>query len=341
MAFDNCIENKIWLLYSQQKLEKSELDALFLHIENCEICSDIKAGIDGMKNPSSLNSAIENLNKKIDKRISEKSKTVILFRYISTAAIFIAVVGLAWFFYDKTNPEIVIEKLNKNLVPQPENNLVDSSTDYSINNKKKKIIQDNSLYKLNEPIELYDTTGMTKTEEKSLSLNQISVTEDVGGVAPENNDDVQKDEKYERNDKNLNETETVKPSTQSNSDKESKRKKSIAKESAPSNKYYKNAEISESENLTESYDYRFAGDSIHFYNSLKLYNVGKYDTCLILINSKAIESNSPFYEDILYLEAKTLIKLERKSEAKIILQQLINLKGTHYRKAKRLLKTIK
>ncbi|MFZ4799262.1 MAG: tetratricopeptide repeat protein [Bacteroidia bacterium] len=49
---------------------------------------------------------------------------------------------------------------------------------------------------------------------------------------------------------------------------------------------------------------------------------------------------SKYYEDALYLSAQTYLKQNKKTEAKNILNVLINFKGKKQKEAKRLLKSI-
>ncbi|NUM32487.1 MAG: hypothetical protein HUU47_09230 [Bacteroidetes bacterium] len=337
MAYSNCIDNKLWLDYSQQKLEKTELDKILLHTKNCELCNEIKQGIDLMKNNSSLNSSLEILSSKIDNRINQKSKSILFFRYTSAAAVFIAIVGIAWFFSNKTKPEVVIEEINKTIKKESNISKIDSSSNFTINVENKKKIIENYDTKLNETPEFVDTSGLIKSEDANLKLNNIAIAEDNNGA---NETDDESNENLERNEsKNLNETESVQPATTENI-KESKRRKAKGKKTLPSNKFYKNVEPTSTDDYLDKNIYNYSIDSISFYKALNFYNNQKYDSCNFIIKSIEVLKESPFFEDFLLLQAKTLIKLERKSEAEFVLKEIINLHGKHFRSAKKLLKSI-
>jgi hypothetical protein len=107
-----CISEQNWLKYSVGKLNADEIRLLNSHCQNCEICSDIKEGIDVMKTPTALESQINNINNKID----QKTKKRFLFLNVTTISIAASVLFgllLFWFLFPSQNHlAIKPEKIN-------------------------------------------------------------------------------------------------------------------------------------------------------------------------------------------------------------------------------------
>lgn len=344
MFGNECINNNVWIEYSKQKLGKTELDRIIFHTQKCEICADIKEGIDLMQKPLQLEQITQNINSNINKKSSKISLITPFYKYASAVAVFIAVVGLAWYFGKKTKPEIVLNKLEK-IVPQTSNSItVDTSNSFSINKDSKEFSQQKSNLQLNEQTEFTDSLGIKKAEEISFSLNQpktveadlnSGVAEDVGSADVNPELESNKDS-Y----KNIEENESLKPTS---TDKiiKLKKMKQLSKEKYPSNKRYNNnnnKSIDEDDYSPKTY--KINKDSVLYQNANNIYKNKMYDSCVTYINLNPILNNSGYYEKILYLKALALIKLKRNHEAKAVLTELVNLKGSYYRKAKKLLKNI-
>jgi TolA-binding protein len=81
-------------------------------------------------------------------------------------------------------------------------------------------------------------------------------------------------------------------------------------------------------------------DSVNFSKAQKAFNENHFDTCINLLNNIQINPRSNYYEDALYLSAQTYLKQNKKTEAKNVLNVLINFKGKKQKVAKVLLKSI-
>jgi hypothetical protein len=98
----NCISEQDWKKYSVGKLNSDELHLLNIHCLNCEICSDIKEGIDAMKTPAALESQINKIKNKID----QKTKKRFVFLNLTTISIAASVLFgllLFWFLFPSQN----------------------------------------------------------------------------------------------------------------------------------------------------------------------------------------------------------------------------------------------
>ncbi|MCC6720610.1 MAG: hypothetical protein IT243_00280 [Bacteroidia bacterium] len=339
MGNSKCVNNNFWLQYSQGKLSNTEINNILLHIEKCKLCAEIKEGIDKMKKPSELSKITNEIDKEIDKKISQNSIYKLFIRYSSVAAIFIVVVGLAWYFTNKKKPEVVIDKIEKTIDQNILENKVDSPEKYTDNyNLQNKIIDSKDF----EEKSIKETLDTTFYSEKNISEDKVIQPESSGAIAKsdENSEDIEetiedtKSNEPNRNDKG---TETVKPSSTGKNNR-LKKSKRIAESENPAIPNYKSITANDDYDLKAT---NFTEDSIFYFYAINLYNYSKFDSCLLHINSKETQVKSHYYEKLQFLKANVLIKLNRNEEAKLVLKNLIAIKGTHYRKAKRLLKTLK
>lgn len=340
MGNSKCVNNNFWVQYSQGKLSKTEINNILLHIEKCRLCAEIKEGIDKMKNPSELSKITNEINKSIDRKISQNSIYKLFIRYSSVAAIFIVVVGLAWYYTNKKKPEVVIDKIEKTIDQNILENKVDSPESYTDNYDLQNKIIDSKGFEEKSINETLDTTFYS---EKNISEDKVIQLESSGAIAKsdensENNaEETIEDKKSDEPSKNDKETETVKPSSTGKNNR-LKKSKRIAESENPAIPNYKSISANDDYDLKTT---NFTEDSIFYSFAINLYNYSKFDSCLLYINSKEPQVKSHYYEKLQFLKANVLIKLNRNEEAKLVLKNLIAIKGTHYRKAKRLLKTLK
>lgn len=172
MDEQNCISEQNWLKYSVGKLNADEIRLLNSHCQNCEICSDIKEGIDAMKTPAALESQINNIKNQIDK----KTKKRFLFLNVTTISIAASVLFgllLFWFLFPSQNQlAIKPEKINletESGVKLHENEIITKEKVIDIQQKtasKKQGIK---------PI----VESNIQTQPENLSNNDITVTESV------------------------------------------------------------------------------------------------------------------------------------------------------------------
>ncbi|MFY8109426.1 MAG: hypothetical protein ACOVO9_10560 [Bacteroidia bacterium] len=172
MDEQNCISEQNWLKYSAGELNADEIRLLNSHCQNCEICSDIKEGIDAMKSPATLESQINNIKDKID----QKTKKRFIFLNVTTISIAASVLFgllLFWFLFPSQNqlaikPEIVNTQ-SESGVKSPENEIITAEKAIDIQQKsasKKQVIKS-----VPEPI--------TIIQPENISSNDISMSESV------------------------------------------------------------------------------------------------------------------------------------------------------------------
>jgi hypothetical protein len=87
MDTTKCISNPNWEAYSQGKLSKTQLDLLNTHAQSCEICADIKAGIDAMQHPENLVKQVAAIDKKVTQKTQRPyAKIIAITAFIAIAA---------------------------------------------------------------------------------------------------------------------------------------------------------------------------------------------------------------------------------------------------------------
>ena len=86
MDSTKCIDNQHWEAYSQNKLTSKDLELLHSHVLTCEICADIKEGIDLMQTPAYLVQTVKEINAAIDTKVTTKKSRIIPLFYWAAAA---------------------------------------------------------------------------------------------------------------------------------------------------------------------------------------------------------------------------------------------------------------
>ncbi len=172
MDEQNCISELNWLKYSAGELNADEIRLLNSHCQNCEICSDIKEGIDAMKTPAALESQIINIKYQID----QKTKKRFLFFNVTTISIAASVLFgllLFWFLFPSQNqlaikPEIVNTQ-SESGIKSPENEII--TTEKAIENQKESAAKKQVIKPIPEPI--------TIIQPENVSNNDVSMSESV------------------------------------------------------------------------------------------------------------------------------------------------------------------
>lgn len=131
-----CLTNKEWEQYSQQKLSKQRSVLLIKHIQSCEICADMKEGIDSLHDPSALVQTIENIHARLDAKIAKskpKPQIIPIYFWLGAAAILILSMGVIFFPLPKSEDVAEANSLSKPNI---------SSSDAALNpNENKKMVQ--------------------------------------------------------------------------------------------------------------------------------------------------------------------------------------------------------
>lgn len=349
MDTTKCIENKIWELYSEDKLSVAELQQLKEHAIGCEICLDIKEGIDAMQNPHTLKTKVEAIDRKVEKISQPSKRSFSTFWFSTAAAIFLFAIGLSWIIFNNKETEVAIKTI-ENVLP------IDSinSEKVVINSKKEESTQKQ------EPVIGLDKepTGppQIETVDQTTTIEEVSEakSEDLSGAGQlqkENKSLAESDiEESTMDDSKVKPTESTvqKTPTWAFGDGENKensnRKLSTRKKAIKSTSSHKSlpAPVNNSNRMNDDLDenYSIVNDSLTYNKALNYYQNNNFDSCLITLSKLATNNRSTFFEASNLLKAKALIKINDKDRARYILQQIIRNHGKMMNEAKELLEQL-
>lgn len=183
MDATKCLTSAQWEQYSQKDLIETEHVMLLQHTAHCEICLDIKEGIDQLKNPASLGQTVEKINARVDAKLADsKSKVIPIYFWLGAAAIIIVSLGVVFFPLPKLQDTAVVQQdLDNNKANLP-------SSDAQINTSSQHIgkqalpevdIQTAPLEELPQPNLAYEseTEDVPAPEQEEVkALKQMSVS---------------------------------------------------------------------------------------------------------------------------------------------------------------------
>lgn len=364
-----CITDHLWLGYSNKTLNQPETNMILNHAATCEVCADIKEGIDVLKKPLRLKSRVENINLHVDEFLKPKRNLSILW-YWSAAAVLVFGIGLGWFFInDKTpvalknsdtttiaktpydnptfaNPEKPSLKFTEpKEIPLARNDEFDAKTNSVMvedvnqgeaDGTSGQVVE--SLSKTLEAITMPDTTTYaitpaTDTIPRGTVLAfESRVSMDDSYSAPPTAESMDKDaNKKELDEVVVVETKAAKKSNASVS------KRKAATMPAPAN----NSNVNNSWTSNPDFKYLTPNDSANFALAQTYFNQNKFTQCIETLKPITTNSRSPYYEEGLLIKAQALIKLKKTKEAKAVLKTIISLNGEFKSAAEGLLQGLK
>lgn len=333
-----CINNTIWEAYANKTISKADFIYMTNHVKTCEICADVKEGIDAMTDSKLLVDKVDKVNSEVDEIIKQKNKTRPLIYYWSAAAILFISVGLFWYNTLDFKEEIALKETFKP-APKSEIELPQKDSIYKdVPPQIKEHKTDKNLAEVYKPTEV-------KTEEVRIpqteSAADMEMVKSVESEAPQIESKDAVDAKYDtvslaQNDDLKSKENVSQKAISMASVTVTKKGKMPSIPAAANNNAINNNSYFVSNQVTNN---SFI-DSVNFANAQKAFNENHFDTCINLLNNIQINPRSKYYEDALYLSAQTYLRQNKKPEAKNVLNVLINFKGKKQKEAKRLLKSI-
>jgi len=346
MDTTKCIENKLWELYSEGKLSVTEKHQLDQHVVGCEICMDIKEGIDAMANPSDLKSKVRAIDLKIENYVHPTKRSFSAFWFSVAAAVFLFAIGLSWILFSNKETEVAIKTI-ENVLPIDS---IDSEKVVIKTDKKESIQKQEPVIGLDK-----EPTGppQIETVDQTTTIEEVSEakSEDLSGAGQlqkENKSLAESDiEESTMDDSKVKPTESTvqKTPTWAFGDGENKensnRKLSVRKKATKSTSSYKSlpAPVNNSNRMNDDLDgnYSMVNDSLTYNKALNYYQNNNYDSCLITLTMLTSNNRSTFFETSNLLKAKALIKINDKDRARGVLQIIIRRQGKLMNEAKELL----
>jgi TolA-binding protein len=333
-----CINNTIWEAYASKTISKADFIYMTNHVKTCEICADVKEGIDIMPESKLLVDKINKVNNEVDLLIKQKNKTRPLIYYWGTAAILFISVGLFWYNTLDFKEEIAFKETLK---PAPKSEIELPQKD-AIYNYVLPQIKENKIDK--NLAEVYKPTEV-KTEEERMSQVEsaadMEMVKSVESEAPQIEFKAAAAAKYDtislaQNDDFRSKENVSQKAISMASVTVTKKGKMPSIPAAANNNAMNNNSYFVSNQVTNN----SLIDSVNFAKAQKAFNENHFDTSLNLLNTFQINMRSNYYEDALFLSAQTYLRQNKKPEAKNVLNVLINFKGKKQKEAKRLLKSI-
>ena len=352
-----------------------ELDNMNNHVNTCEICADTKEGIDAMVHPELLEERVSLINGKVN-AYPAQSKTINRIWYWSAAAILIMGVGLSLYLNTKPN---TLTKNNKpysipteqpgNKITKKENPAITSPELRNIPLAKNDVhpfepVGSGSL-KIIPPTNAEGARIDNDFQFKSIDLviDSLKITPIISGTSPqgdtmprgyisafEDTKDLHPEEEKEK--LRSEETRADDDKTESSRWKQEdfavsgsvKFKKSVSysnkRESIPAPSNMSNNNMGNTSN-NSVVQYLHSKDSADYEMAKVNYESKIYNQCLLSLAKISNNSNSLFYEDGLFLQAKALIAQGKTKEAKKVLNTLISLKNKRSIEARALLGSLK
>jgi hypothetical protein len=334
-----CINNTIWEAYANKTISQADITYMNNHVKSCEICSDVKEGIDNLLDSKILVNRVDKVNSEVDEIIKQKNKKRPFIYYWSAAAILFISVGLFWYNTLDFKEEIALKETFK---PSSKSEVEIPQKDTVNNYEIPQIIENKMEKKLTENF----SQSEVKTEE--IPMPKMESEADMERV---------KSVEAEEPPMEFKAAAAVKYDTISlaqNDDfrsKENVSQKSISMASVTTTKKGKipsfpaavnnNAMNNNLDFVSNKVTNNSLIDSVNFANAQKSFNENHFDTCINLLINIQMNPRSNFYEDALYLSAQTYLKQNKKAEAKNVLNVLINLKGKKQKEAKVLFESMK
>ncbi len=321
------------------------------HVKTCEVCADIKEGIDVMPNPSQLMQKVGAINYEIDVVVSTKKQVSKNNWYWAIAAsLFISFGLLIYNYIQLPDEKVAMSEVSKEEVQKPlltEEKKIPLQTDTVVKNE----IASNILAENNsKPKEEIVILKRNISEPAPIAEQQIALADNIS-VAAGNKEEVADKEIVlapQQISSNATSTQAEEKSKPVETDlavvtKTFKNKTASIPSPLSNNNYTafsNNNNLNYTVNDSVSFLQIYKLDSANFSKAQIAYNSNNFDSCFIWLSNIVDNPNGYLYEDVLYLKANNFIKQHKINEAKQVLRQLIKHKGKKQKEASALLKTI-
>ena len=330
MDTTKCINNSQWEAYSKGQLDQDHLTLLKTHASACEICADIKEGIDAMKNPSKLSEQVSSIHKKIDIRVSEKKGRIIPFIYWSAAASILIVAGFFLFRVDNQikNEQILVQV-------EPKTNTQESPAPIS-----KETIAPAPIISKKSNLALStkqaETPKLVTSKKSEISvIEKPEMLSEAREIKPEIVETKQISNTNQESD--LTRRETFDDVAGSKEKAGSKEMSTIQKKQQravfPSNSYSNNAESNVSNQALTS---NSNASDLFLLNRAQLqFTRHQYDSAINTLEPILGSKQNPLYEEALWIQAQSFKEKGDSKNAKKVFKIIIELKGKHALEAKK------
>jgi hypothetical protein len=373
----SCITNLQWERYSNKTLDEPDIHYLQEHVMVCEVCADIKEGIDAMLVPAMLAERVEAINMEVDEYLKNKGNNKSHLWFWSIAAMVVLGIGISWLMMNNKKV-IVADNHSKQFIlndsdlaksklqpqfksdPKSSNELKTSDNTYKIKEEQHspgsaKTPLESSNATIAPPVEDQKNEVAKKDADQYYAVNEDAARRQLDTVVQPVV--VNKYTEMEDNDKQVSFSKSL--STRNSNGNPTPQtasvpSKALEKESnAKASKSIRKGEVYPSAANNSGYDFsnnpnNNAGtsapvvnlnaiDSADYGIAMHNFDSAYYDKCLVKLYYITMNPNSNYYEDGLLLKAKALLKLNKKEDAKVALNTVILLNKQRRKEATEML----
>jgi hypothetical protein len=336
MDTTKCISNSQWEAYSKGLLTAQELGSVQAHAAVCELCADIKEGIDLMAKPALLSQQVTQIQQKVDIRIKPKRGKIIgIIAFVAAAAAIVAIANGFLFMAQ--------EDAAQQVVYQPSLPATTDSVQTDTNSKKMLALELPKPQKSKTP-PLTKQATLPIPEQVPANSDAV-MTEDVAEPIMVDDASVSKIEKMELDagveQKSAPTNEQVKALTQTTETLAKLKAKTSYKQK---NIYPAPANVSQN-NLNNLYlnhiEVLPVGDSNNIAIARGLLAQQQFAAGLSKVQAIAQDSSSAYYHEAMFLAAQSLVGLNRTKAATKYLMEIIKTQNPYRDRAKSLLESFK
>lgn len=328
-AGEHCLTEDQLLLYMQSKLSPSEQHYVEKHLLGCELCTDALEGLRLSKSPEKLTEIIAGLNQQIDNRVKPVEKKIIpLYPWLRIAAIIVLIaVGAGTFLYlqkeQKQQEKIVAEKKADIPPTLPQNNFELKSAEPVSTEQPKEI----AAKEFKTPL-VTEQKSKTRGAGDEIKSNDVSTTT-IAAVT---------EEKEAREDSPQAEYKQPLPEAVKDLSKQEAVNESAgtAKKSIESTV---KSEVTYREKANSDFNTQSSNSAIIIDNAKFQIKNSQYDSANLLLDQVINNNDTNFMEEAMWNKSIALENLNRKTDAKNILQKIVTMNGKYKKKAKEKLKT--
>ena len=351
-----CPSSDILLKYAKKELSKEKVHTVEAHLTECEMCNDEIEGYSILENKQELTFIVSRLDTKIDARIKKTlGISLRIKKTLAAAASIILILGAAFMTNQYLNNDY--STMSENFSPtqtekksdsvlKPENSQEQASFSTDTINLKEKSIIDNIITS-SENKKIVITNSEKETEERFVE-DEVIMTEAQHNVTDTAmsftiaNDDIVVAENKKTKDKIVTkeENEVVMANSGNNDQSFETNDREAEKQKRTLFSNRKKGDIARTQQPTvnEEISNNASGQNnamvarMLYNNALKLYNKKKYTQAIQKFDDLIVLESS-YTEKAEWYKALSLIELDKKEDAIIILNKIIEKKGAFSQKA--------
>lgn len=326
---ENCLTEDQLLLYMQSKLNAFEQHHAEKHLLDCELCSDALEGL-RMTASKNLSETFAELNHQVDKRVKQEEKKIIpMYSWLRIAAVIALIaVSAGTFIYllkEQKQKEKIVAAKKPGIPPAAQNNFELKSAEpvaaeSSKENAAKIFRQDQAPLINNRKI------VERKPESDFINTTDIS-TSKIASVTEGN-----------ENRETVAQSATEQPMTKTVEEKKLEPMNDNAGVINKSTSGNTRSETAYAIKQKADIQYELSNSAVIINNAKYQMQNNRYDSANLLLDEVINNNDTKFMEEALWNKSIALENLNKKTDAKNILQKIVTMNGKYKKKATEKLK---